>query len=187
MVKGVAQNFMSLVQGDLRASRVRIWVLFALALLLSVPAYLLAPPGGLVVHWIAVACAAVAGLVVGVMGHRRLEASLKGEWNRWMRFAVSCQSVPEVHRKVRGRSGRNLPLLYAALLTLAWAAELGLLILAFFNPADQYLAVPVIAANGIVAGGMLGYYAMGARWYRTLSTSIRELVDEGELGVWGVI
>lgn len=187
MTQGVAQNFMSLLRGDLRASRVRIWVLVVLALLLTVPAYLLAPPGGALVHWGAVVVAAFIGMAWGHLGHRRYERSLRTNWNRWMRFAVSCESIPEVHRKVRGRTARNLPILWAALLTLAWVAELGLLILAFWDPADQYLAIPVIAANGAVAGLLTGYYAMGAYWYRTFSGSLREMIDDGEIGVWGVI
>jgi hypothetical protein len=162
-------------------------VLLVVALLLAIPAYLIAPWQGLAAHALAV----VAGLVAGNLASRRrvraYEASLRGTWKSWMRWSAASESVPEVHRRVLGKSGRNLPWWTAALLTLLWALEVGLLALAFANEGSLAFAIPVIALNGIVPAAFAAHYVHLKGWVRELSESLTDLVKSGEIGVWGVL
>ncbi len=159
----------------------------ALALALAAPAYYIFPWQGVVVHF----GAAVLGLLVGHLWAagkaRRYEASLRGTWAQWMRFAVSCETVAEVHRKVEGRSGRNRVYLAAAGLTFLWALEVALLFLAFQDTAEAAFALPVLALNGLLSGALAGHALRMASWTRTFRASMAELVESGEVGVWGVV
>lgn len=186
-MQGVGSQFLEMLGSDQRSALKRALVAAAFAAALAVPAYALAPWEGLVVH----AGGAVLGLVGGHLAAsgraRAFEASLKGSWSQWMRYAVSCESVAEVHRKVRGRSGRNLAYLLAATLTLLWGLEVALLAVAFQDETSLALAVPVLLANGAAAGALVGYNLRMKTWTRTLRASVSEMVDAGELGVWGVV
>ncbi|MGB0652005.1 MAG: hypothetical protein ACPGQL_02295 [Thermoplasmatota archaeon] len=190
MARGVASNFLQILDGDARAAHRRIIILAVLLPVLAAPAYLLGDLVALGAH----AVVGLLALPVGYLAGRSryvgtFEASLKQTWNRWMRFAVSCETVPEVYRKVTGRSGRNLPYLYAALLTLLWAAEIVLLVVALAGSGAglDLAALPVVIANAAVAGGLLGYQVKARNWCRTFVASVKEMMDDGELGVWGVI
>ncbi len=187
MAKGVANNFLHLLEGDLQASRRRIVVLTLVLAALAGPAWLLAGLYGLGVHAGVAAVSVVAGLLVGRRRYvSTYQASLKMSWNRWMRYATSCESIPEVYRKVTNRSHRNLPYVYAALLTILWVAEIGLLLLAL-DGVGGAMALPVVAANALVVGLLFGFHLRGRSWYRSFSASLREMVREGEVGVWGVV
>ncbi len=187
MAKGVANNFLHLLEGDLRASRRRILVLTLVVLGLAGPAWLLAGPMGLAVHGGVCLLALCVGLVAGRRRYvSTYQASLKVSWNRWMRYATSCESIPEVYRKVTNRSHRNLPYIYAAVLTILWVAETGLLLLAL-DSAGGALALPIVAANAVVVGLLLGFHLRGRYWYRSFSASLQEMVKDGEVGVWGVV
>lgn len=188
MPAGVASHFLQILADDQRAARGRVTLLAVLALALVVPAWFLAAALGLIVHF----AAAFVGIVVGVLLARsttqRYERSIRGTWTQWMRYAVAAETVAEVHRKVRGKQGRNLPILYAAVLTIVWGLEVALLVLAFASstPAPE-LATPVVALNGLLAGGLLGSNAYLRRWFGTFRASVSELVDSGEIGMWGVM
>jgi hypothetical protein len=165
-------------------------VVAVVAAALTAPAYLL---GGLVGVGVHIATA-LAGIGLGILGarrrSRRYEESMRQTWTQWMRFAVTGESVVEIHRKVRGASGRNLPVLYAALLMMVFASEATLLVLALLNetdPASSAVAVPFVAANGLLFGFLAGMAGTMAAWYRGLSQSVTELLDSGEVGLWGVV
>lgn len=178
---------MDLLGSDQATSGRRALVLFLVTLLLAIPAYLIAPWQGLVVHLLG----AVAGLVLGNLVSRRrvrdYETSLRGTWKSWMRWSSACESVPEVHRRVVGKAGRNLPWWTAALLTLLWALEVGLLALAFANEGSLAFAIPVLLLNGLVPGAFAAHYAHLKGWVRELGESLGDLVKSGEIGVWGVL
>lgn len=184
---GVASHFMDLLGADRATAGRRALVLFVVTALLAVPAYFIAPWQGLAVH----ALGAVLGLVVGNLASRRkvraYEASLRGTWKSWMRWSAACESVPEVHRRVLGKSGRNLPWWTAALLAALWALELGLLALAFANEGSLAHAIPVLALNGLVPAAFAAHYAHLKGWVRELGESLGDLVKSGEIGVWGVL
>jgi len=186
---GVASQFLEILRGDQRGARKRVTVLAVVALLLCLPAwYLWQPWQGIAVHAGAVAVGIGAGLLVGRAMVQRYEASIRGTWTQWMRYAVAAESVAEIHRKVRGRRGRNLPYLYAGLLTFIWGVEATLLVLGLTTSASQpALAAPFIAATGLLTGGILGYNVVLHSWYGSFRSSVAELVDSGEIGLWGVM
>ena len=183
----MASHFVHLLDADVRACRRRFAVLLAVLLILALPAYLIYPWQGLLVH----AVAAVVGLLVGQLASRRrtaaYEASLRGDWKAWMRFAIAAESVPELHRRVQGKAQRNLPWLAAAGLTALWALELGLLLLAFQKTDPTAWSFPVIALNGLLPALLLVHYAHLRTWMRGFAESVADLVDSGEIGVWGVL
>lgn len=184
---GVASHFLQILAGDQRSARGKVTLLALLALALFAAAYALGGAGGLLVHLGALVAGIVLGLLAARSAVRRYEASIRGTWTQWMRFAVAAETVPEIHRKVRGRQGRNLPILYAAVLTLVWGLEALLLVLAFTGSKSLGVASPAIALNGLLAGGLLGYFLHVARWYGAFRATVAEMVDSGEIGVWGVL
>jgi hypothetical protein len=184
---GVASHFVDLLAADRATAGRRATILVVVTLLLALPAYWILPWQGLLVHVVA----AVAGLVAGNIWSRRrvqsYERSMRGTWKSWMRWSVACESVPEVHRRVQGRSGRNLPWWTAALLTLLWALEVGLLLLAFQDTEATWVAIPVLALNGLVPAAFAAHHLHLKGWVRELDESLTDLVKSGELGVWGVL
>lgn len=184
---GVGSHFVALLGADRQAAGRRALTMLVVAGLLTVPAYFLYPWQGLLAHGVAV----LAGLLAGNLWSRRraarYEASLRGTWKSWMRWSVACESVADVHRRVTGRNSRNLPYWLAAGLTLLWALEVGLFLLAFQDTAATWVALPVVFLNGLLPGALVAYYASMRRWVRQLSDSVADLVAAGELGVWGVL
>ena len=184
---GVASHFVHLLDADQRACRRRAIVKFVVMALMAVPAYFLYPWLGVLVHVVAV----LAGLVAGQLFSRRrvnhYEASLRGTWKSWMRFSVAAESFPELYRRVQGKGARNLPWLAAASLTFLWAVEVALLLLAFQDTEPTMLAFPFIALNGLVPAFLLVHYAHLRSWMRGFADSVSDLVDSGEIGVWGVL
>lgn len=184
---GVASHFLDLLRADRSTAGRRAVTLLVVTGLLAVPAYLILPWQGLAVH----AVGAVAGLLVGNLATRRrtqrYEASLRATWKSWMRWSAACESVPEVHRRVTGKSGRNVPWWTAALLTLLWAVELGLLLLAFANEGSLAFAAPVLLFNGLLPAAFAAHDLRLRGWVDELGDSLSDLVKSGELGVWGVL
>ena len=178
---------MQLLAADVRIDRRRTLVLLLATLLLAVPAYLIYPWQGLLVH----AVAALVGMLVGQLYTRRrvkaYEASLRGTWKSWMRHSVAAESLPELYLRVRGRSVRNRPWLAAAALTFLWAVEVGLLALAFQDSDPTVWAFPVIALNGLLPAFLCVHYARLGGWTKGFAASVTDLVDSGEIGVWGVL
>lgn len=184
---GVASHFVTILGADRAHAGRRAAVLGVVTVLLAIPAYFILPWQGLVVHVLA----AVAGVILGNLWSRRrsqaLERSLRGTWKAWMRWSVACESVADVHRRVTGKSGRNLPWWTAAGLTLLWALEVGLLALAFANAESAAWAIPVLAFNGLVAAFVLGHALHKRGWVAELSDSLQDMLKSGEIGVWGVL
>lgn len=178
---------MQLLDADVRIGSRRTWVFLVLTLLLAVPAYLLYPWQGLLVHGVA----ALLGFLVGQIYTRRrvkaYEASLRGTWKSWMRHSVAAESVPELYRRVRGEHIRNRPWLAAAGLTFLWAVEVGLLALAFQDTDPAVWAFPVIALNGLVPAFLCVHSARIRSWTKDFAASVTDLVASGEIGVWGVL
>jgi hypothetical protein len=184
---GVANHFVQLLQADIRLSGRRFGVLLAVALLLAAPAYFIHPWQGLLVHVLAVLGGALVGLLFSRRRVRSYEESVRGTWKSWMRHSVASESVPELYLRVRGGTNRNRPWWAAAGLTFLWALEVGLLALAFQDTDPTAWAFPVLALNGLVPGFLLVHYAHLRSWLRGFSASVGELMESGELGVWGVL
>lgn len=189
MAAGVASQFLDILSGEQRGARKRVAVVAVLAAALFAPAWVLWPVWGLAVHAGGLAVGIGLGLLAGRSMVERYESSIRGTWTQWMRFAVAAESVAEIHRKVRGRRGRNLPYLYAGLLFFIWGGEATLMVLALAAGAgsNPLLAVPFVAATALLTGGILGYNLVLRRWTGTFRASVSEMVDSGEIGLWGVM
>lgn len=190
MPPGVASHFLQVLAGDQRSARGKVLLTAILAILFLGFAAYLGGAAGMGLHAGAVLAGILGGLLVARSTVRRYESSIRGTWTQWMRFAVAAETVPEIHRKVRGRQGRNLPFVYAGILTLFWGLEAGLLVLAFVKPDGQTslaLASPILLLNGLLLGGLLGYFLHVHRWYGAFRATVSEMVDSGEIGVWGVL
>ncbi len=177
---------MRILDGETRSARARIAVLGTLAVLMLIPAFLLAPPLGLLAHLAAVLIGLIGGSLWGWATYeRRYQTGLVALWKDWMEAASGSETLAECHRKVMGRSGRNLPWLYGAGLTVFWTAEIGLLMLAIVGASNPLVALPVIVANGLLIGAVLGHSLKGMRWSRSLGDATGEMVASGEVGLWG--
>lgn len=186
MARGVSKRFIRILEDEQRGARGRIAVLGILGVLLFAPAFLLAPPVGAMVH----AAALILGFLVGLLWawrtySRTYQDGLVALWSQWMHAANGSQSLAECHRKVMGRSGRNLTWLYAILLALFWVGEVGLMVLALAGTAVPFAWGPVIAINAFVIGAVVAHSMRGARWSRQLQSAAQEMIDEGQIGVWG--
>jgi len=158
-----------------------------LAVLLFAPAWFITSPWGLAVHAGALLVGAGGGLLLARARSRKFEASIRDGWSNWMRFAVACESVADIHRRIGGGGTQNRAALHAIFLTILWSAEVAFLALAFGGESSLLLGSPAIALLGMVTGGMLAAALQYQLWLRGLEQSVGELVDSGELGVWGVL
>lgn len=184
--KGVAREFLAVLEGDERAARLRFFVLLGVAVLLPAVAWYVAPPWGFVSSAAATAVGLGLGLLWAQRRVRAYEESLRSAWAAWMRAAVASDTVAETHRRVRGRRGRMLPYLYAALLTTLWALEVLLFTLALNNETALWWGHVVAAANGLLVGVLLGHALRAWRWSRTFHASLADMMAAGEIGAWGV-
>ncbi len=183
--RGVAKDFIQLLSGAQRMGRLRVVMLMVLAMVLFVPAWFLWAPLGAVVHGGVLLVGLGIGALLGWRTSRGYEDSMRGTWNQWMKLAPACENVPELARKVRGGSTTFRVAWLAALLTLLWATELGLLVLAFMDAGSAAFTIPVIAANALFVGILAGYQMRILTWTRSFRHSLDEMVRSGEIGVWG--
>ncbi len=165
--------------------RIRVMMLFILGLVLFVPAWFIWAPLGPALHGALFLVGLGVGAIVAWRTSRGYEDSMRGRWNQWMRLAPACENVPELARKVRGASTTLRVAWIAALLTLLWATELGLIVLAFVDAGSAAFSIPVIAANAIFVGILAGYQLRILTWTKTFRRSLDEMVGAGEIGVWG--
>lgn len=188
MARGVSENFLKLARREERLGRRAVVV----AALVAFPAAFLAeladdPGYGPV--WLLFLAFALLGVLAGmVWAQRRLahyEDDLRLQWNHWMRHAVRAQRLAEVESRTHDRdplpsatwsaATALLVLLNAALFALLWAA----------HPAGALLAWPVIGLDGLVLGAAAASSALLARWCRDFVRSAEEMVERGELAMWG--
>jgi len=188
MARGVSTNFLELARREQRLGQRAAIAALILAPIGAFFADLSDDPGyGPMWAWFVVTC--VLGLALGiVLTHRRLgryEDGLRVKWNHWMRQAITAHRIADVERMVGERdppppylaeAGVGLLLaLNAILFALLWVA----------NPGAQSLAVLVVAADGLVLGVLITTSAMLTRWARDFVQAAEELMQHGEVPVWG--
>ncbi len=188
MAQGIAGNLLQIVAADRRTMTRRVVVTGILLPILIVPAAVMAAAWGAVTHLLA----AGIGAALGAFWAQRRYAdtythSLQNNWNAWMKYAISCTSIPEVHHKVIGRNTHNRVFLMAAGLTALWSLELLLFAAAFAVDLSGNVTLPVIAVNALLIGAILGASLKAQVWYKEFDGSVRELVQSGEIGVWGIV
>lgn len=185
MPRGVGKDFLQLLEGEQSIDRTRAIVMSAVGIVLLIPAWFLWMPLGPVVHLAALLIGIAIGWPVAMTISRRYEDSLRGRWNTWMKLAPACESVPELARKVRGqRAGFRVAWL-AAGLTILWAMEIALLVLAFMELGAPAFSAPVIIANALLVGIVTGINLHLLSWTRAFHRSLNEMMRDGEIGVWG--
>src|SRR5581483_743689 len=86
---GVATHFLQILGNDARAARNRAILGIVLFVVFGVVAFLLADWLGVGVHAGAYLVGVLAGLLAGRSASRRFEASIRGTWTQWMRYAVA--------------------------------------------------------------------------------------------------
>ncbi len=188
MPRGVGKDFMQLLEGEQRSTRARAITLLIVGVLLFIPAFLIWPPyAGVGVHAAAWVVGIGIGLILGARQATRYEDSLRGSWNRWMDLAPACDTIPELARKVRGARQTFQVAWIAAGLTLLWSMELLLVVMAFIDYNNGWFSLPILIINGGLAGLVAGQHVRLLSWTRSFHKSLQEMVQDGEVGVWGTV
>lgn len=185
MARGVSKDFIDLLFDDALSARGRIIVSGILVGVLAVLAALIWWPIGLGAHVVATGVGLGVGWLVAARKANGYEVSLRDKWNDWMRLAPACDTVADVGRKVAGRRIANRAFAIAGILTVLWVAELSVVALYFADTANLALRATVIGANGAFAGLLLGHQLRLMTWTRTFARSLAEMMQDGELAVWG--
>lgn len=185
MARGVSKDFIDLLFDDALSARRRIIVSAIVLAVLAALGTVMWLPWGLAVHVAAAGVGFGVGWLVAAKRVDTYEASLRSHWNEWMRLAPACDTVADVGRKVAGRRIANRAYTVAAILTLLWVAELIALALYFMDTSSVLLSAVVIGANGAVVGALLGHQIRLMTWTRTFARSLAEMMQDGELAVWG--
>lgn len=185
MARGVNEHFLHLVLAD--RDTYRNWTILTavLTIALFAPAYFLYPWLGVAGHAIAVAIGVGVGALIAISVVRKREASLAVDWNGWMASSVGKESIGATWRAMRGYTSRNI-IIWAAMIGASfWTLQVILVLLALNEP-SALQAFPFIAVNGITAGLFLGLLLRLRAWLKQFASSLEEMVEEGEIGVWGV-
>jgi len=187
VARGVSKDFIELLKADALAARTRVIVSIVLLVGFLGLGMWLWWPWGAAVHIGGAALGFALGWFLANGSVGGYERSLRGAWNRWMDLSPNCDTVSELGRRVHRRHTANRAYVVAAALTLFWALEVLLVVLAFTEDAAQaYLSGPVIGANAAMAALLLGHQVRFMAWTREFGRSLAEMVSEGEIGVWGV-
>jgi hypothetical protein len=190
MPGGVAHSFLTILDREVRAKALRLLAVPALAAAAVFLAELSdAPPWGPNVDlaFASLAVGAVLGLAVSWWRYRRREESLRQRWRKWMQWSQSAARLGEVEARVEeGRLPKPGGTLRAAL----WAGAVLVNGAAFTGlwygwPGVDAPVGVVVFADGLVVGLLAGDAAWGLQWAYRLRRTVREMIDEGELGVWG--
>ena len=185
MARGVSKDFIDLLFDDASSARGRIIVSSILLGILAVAGTMVWLPWGLGVHLAAAGIGIGIGWAIAASKVGGYEASLRDDWNDWMRLAPACDTVADVGRKIAGRRIANRAYAIAGILTFLWVAELSVLALWFADTESAVFSSIVVAANGAFAGALLGHQLRLMTWTRTFARSLAEMMRDGELAVWG--
>jgi hypothetical protein len=131
----------------------------------------------------------VLGAAFGVfLARRRTRAwseSLRGHWSSWMRFSVSSTTVREVDLKARGKTPAP-PALAGVFWALALLANAALFAALWYEvPGASDAAFAVALADGLLVGAWIGSTFWTWRWTRSVDKALRDLIKDGQIGLWG--
>lgn len=190
MPGGVAHSFLTILDREVRARGQRLVLVPILALavvflaeLSDVPAW--GPNVTLTLG--ALLAGALLGLAASWYRFRRREESLRDRWRKWMQWSQSATRLGEVEARVEDR---RLPQASGTLRAAAWAVAVlanGAVFVGLWYawPGIETVARVVLFADGLAVGLLAGGTAWGLQWTYRFRSTVREMVDEGELGVWG--
>lgn len=188
MARGVSENFLKLARREERLGKRALVV----AALLALPAGFLADLAdapGYGPTWMLFLGAIAAGLLGGLaLTHRKLthyEDDLRVQWNHWMRHAVNAQRLSDVEAKTHERDPWPPLLASAGTVALLVVNVLLFALLWIAHPLAGGAAALVILTDGLVLGALAASSALLARWSRDFVRSAEDLVERGELPIWG--
>jgi hypothetical protein len=188
MARGVSENFLRIARREQRLGRRAALAALLLAPLAAFladladdPAY--GPVWGLFLGTL------LGGLCLGLwLTQRRIahyEDGLRLQWNHWMRHAANASRLTDVERKVQERDPPPALLAQAGALGLALLNALLFALLWVASPAAQPLAWLTIALDGLVLGALVTSSALLVRWAKDFVLAAEDLVQKGEVAMWG--
>lgn len=189
MPHGVTVNFLELLE-DERGRRRRL--LLALPLLAGAVLFLAEladlPPWGPKVQ--GTAAALVVGFLVGLAWAwhrgRRREESIRARWDKWMQWSLSTTDLGELEARVEEPRFLVPRHLEGALWGVGALANVLLFVgLWYAWPFIDAAAWIVLLLDGLTLGALAATSAWDTRWTRRLRRALDELIQEGEVGVWG--
>lgn len=116
---------------------------------------------------------------------QRVEDAIQEDWRGWMNEAFYARSLSELSARMGDRIVRPTRLDVALAFIALWIIEAGALLVASVAGAGVVETLPFAIVNGLLAGWAVGAWWVQWRWAVTMRASIHEMVDDGELGVWG--
>lgn len=191
MPQGVHRNVLTILDREVRARATRL----VLAVVLAGLAVFLAeladrPPWGPDVErtLLLLAVGLVAGLAWAWWRWNGTGDSIRDRWGKWMQWAPSSERLQELRAKAEGRSIRLTGPVQGTL----WGLAVVLNVLLFVGlwyawPGVDLLALAVLSLDGLALGVLAADAAWGLQWTWRFRSALAEMVEEGELGVWGEI
>lgn len=188
MARGVTDQFLRIVQREQH----RAILTFFVAIALVAPALFLAdladePKLGSVAQAFlgALVLAFLGGLLVSWRHFQAINKGLKTHWTTWMRFSTSSASLEDVERKVHGKAPATSTLRAAGLAVLILANGAAFALLWAEVPSAPLFTTLAVVLDGIT----LGITAAGSLWLlgwcSLFRRAVAELVEEGQMGIWG--
>jgi hypothetical protein len=189
--EGVTRNFLAILEADARRTGrglIQLGLVGAIVFLLS---YLVLNDVG--TYW-TLLVAALFGLAV-LLGFaytrfvvlESYEVSLRDNWNKWMRWSVSCRTVRECYAKVHQRRYGPSWWVGGLILTALILLHLFFLVLAADGLMPFPRTLPLFAFDAVLIGLLAGRRWLERQWYRSFLKSCNELLKDGALGLWGVV
>lgn len=190
MPAGVAYGFLEILDREVRARGLRLAAVpFLAAAALFLAELSDAPPWGPNVDLalLSLVGGALVGVVVSWIRFRRRQESLRGRWRKWMQWSQSATRLGEVEARVEGR---RVPADRSTLRAAAWAGAVlanGAVFVGLWYgwTGIEGVARLVVFADGLAVGLLAGDSLWGLQWSYRLRRAVREMIDDGELGVWG--
>lgn len=186
---GVAHSFLTILDREVRTRGVRLGLVpFLGAAAVFLAELSDAEPWGPNVDlaFLALGLGLVLGLAVSWWRFRRRRESLRSRWRKWMQWSQSATRLGEVEARVEGSRLPSWGTLRAAAWVVAVLANGAVLVGLWYSwPGVDGVAQAVVFADGLAVGFLAGDAVWGLQWTYRLRGTVREMVEEGELGVWG--
>lgn len=190
MPGGVAYSFLEILDREVRARGLR---LAAVPFLAGAAVFLAelsdpAPWGPNVdLAFLALVGGTLVGLAVSWLRFRRREASLRDRWRKWMQWSQSSTRLGQVEAQVEGS---RVPVSWSTVRTAGWTLAVlanGAVFTGLWYgwSGVDGLARLVVFADGLAVGLLAGDGLWGLQWSYRLRRAVLEMIEDGELGVWG--
>lgn len=189
MPQGVTHNFLTILDRELRVHGLHLAVALPLLGAAGFLAELAdAPPWGpLVERTVVLAVLAfVLGLAASWWLTRRTQESIRERWRKWMQWSQTSQRLPDVETRVEGRRRWFAPPVQGV----AWGVAIVLNALVFaalwsgWSGAGAFAEL-VLLVDAVGLGAVAAYATWRLQWTWRFRRALREMVDEGTVGVWG--